>query len=92
MQPKIFGSFNAFQTKYSEPIERGLVKGATQSDQLKSDMLSTKLREMYKAHFLRRTKDAIFTIRCAETLGRQLKLTELPLKTDLVVWLPLTQT
>ena len=55
-------------------------------------MLSSKLREMYKAHFLRRTKDAIFTIRCAETLGRPLKLTELPLKTDLVVWLPLTHT
>lgn len=46
---------------------------------------------MYKAHFLRRTKNNIFTIRCAETLGRQLKLTELPLKTDLVIWLPLTQ-
>lgn len=45
---------------------------------------------MYKAHFLRRTKDNIFTIRCAETIGRPLKLTELPLKTDLVIWLPLT--
>jgi SNF2 family DNA or RNA helicase len=45
---------------------------------------------MYKAHFLRRTKDNIFTIRCSETLGRELKLTELPLKTDLVIWLPLT--
>jgi len=45
---------------------------------------------MYKDHFLRRTKDNIFTIRTAETLGRQLKMTELPLKTDLVVWLPLT--
>ena len=45
---------------------------------------------MYKAHFLRRTKDNIFTIRCAETIGRPLKLTELPLKTDLAIWLPLT--
>lgn len=45
---------------------------------------------MYKAHFMRRTKDNIFTIRCAETLDRPLKLTELPLKTDLVIWLPLT--
>lgn len=55
-------------------------------------MLSSKLRDMYKPHFLRRTKDAIFTIRCAETLGRPLKLSELPLKTDLVVWLPLSST
>jgi len=45
---------------------------------------------MYKNHFLRRTKDNIFTIRCAETLDRPLKMTELPLKTDLVIWLPLT--
>ena len=29
---------------------------------------------------------------CAETAGRPLKLNELPLKTDLVVWLPLSET
>jgi len=46
---------------------------------------------MYKSSFLRRTKDSIFTIKCAETAGRPLKLTELPLKTDLVVWLPLSE-
>jgi hypothetical protein len=27
----------------------------------------------------------------AETAGRPLKMTELPLKTDLVIWLPLTE-
>jgi hypothetical protein len=47
---------------------------------------------MYEAHFLRRTKDKIFKIVCAETAGRPLKLNELPLKTDLVVWLPLSET
>ena len=92
VQPKIFGTFNSFQSKYSEPIEKGLLKGATAADQQRSDQLSQKLREMYKGHFLRRTKDNIFTIRCAETLGRPLKLSELPLKTDLVIWLPLTVT
>ena len=45
---------------------------------------------MYESHFLRRTKDQIFKIVCAETAGRPLKLNELPLKTDLVVWLPLS--
>lgn len=30
VQPKIFGSFNSFQTKFTEPIEAGLVKGASQ--------------------------------------------------------------
>lgn len=46
---------------------------------------------MYSDHFLRRTKGNIFTVKCAETAGRPLKLTELPLKTDLVVWLPLNK-
>jgi SNF2 family DNA or RNA helicase len=92
VQPKIFGNFNNFQLKYTEPIEKGLLKGASRADQLKSDQLSSQLRQMYDSHFLRRTKDNIFTIRCAETLGRELKMTELPLKTDLVIWLPLTQT
>ena len=44
----------------------------------------------YQEHFLRRTKKNIFTIQCVETMKRPLKLSELPLKTDLVVWMPLT--
>lgn len=46
---------------------------------------------MYANHFLRRTKGNIFTVKCAETAGRPLKMTELPLKTDLVIWLPLNK-
>ena len=45
---------------------------------------------MYEGHFLRRTKNNIFKFLSAETAGRPLKLNELPLKTDLVVWVPLT--
>ena len=45
---------------------------------------------MYEPHFLRRTKAQIFKVVSAELLGRPLNMTELPLKTDLVVWLPLT--
>ena len=92
VQPKIFGSFNIFLTKFAEPIELGLLKDATKGDKERSDRLSTQLREMYGAHFLRRVKDNIFTIKIAETAGRALKLSELPLKTDLVVWLPLSET
>ena len=77
--------------KFSEPIEKGLLKGASASEIKNSDILSGKLREMYKGIFLRRTKDNIFTIKCAETAGRPLKLTELPIKTDLVIWLPLSE-
>lgn len=40
---------------------------------------------------MRRTKDQIFTVVSAETLGRPLRDTELPLKTDLVVWMPLSE-
>jgi hypothetical protein len=39
---------------------------------------------------LRRTKKNVFTIQCVETIKRPLRLSELPLKTDLVVWMPLT--
>jgi hypothetical protein len=46
---------------------------------------------MYLGHFLRRTKQEIFTIMSAELAQRPLKMTELPLKTDLVVWLPLAE-
>ena len=41
---------------------------------------------------MRRTKENIFKITIAETAGRELKMTELPLKTDLVIWLPLSET
>lgn len=37
VQPKIFGSFNNFATKFTEPIEKGLLKGASPSDQQRSE-------------------------------------------------------
>jgi hypothetical protein len=45
---------------------------------------------MYEGYFLRRTKNNIFKFMSAEMTKRPLKLNELPLKTDLVVWVPLT--
>lgn len=45
---------------------------------------------MYQDYFLRRTKGSIFKFLSAEMAGRPLKLNELPLKTDLVIWVPLT--
>lgn len=90
VQPKIFGSFNKFTRDYAEPIEKGLLKDASARDKAKAQELSNKLRKMYESHFLRRTKNQIFTVVSAELLGRPLKNNELPLKTDLVVWLPLS--
>lgn len=92
VQPKIFGPYQPFLTKYAEVIERGLLKDATPDQKSKAEQLSKQLRKLYEDHFLRRSKDNIFKIVCAETAGRPLKLNELPLKTDLVIWLPLSAT
>jgi SNF2 family DNA or RNA helicase len=91
IQPKIFGSFNRFTREYAEVIERGLLKDASARDKAKATDLSAKLRQMYEPHFLRRTKNQIFKVVSAELIGRPLKTSELPLKTDLVVWLPLSE-
>ena len=90
VQPKIFGSYNNFTREYADPIERGLLKDASSKDKGKAQDLSTKLRKMYDLHFKRRTKNQIFKVVSSENLGRPLRDTELPLKTDLVVWLPLS--
>lgn len=92
VQPKIFGSHHKFCREYSEKIEKGLLKNATAKEKQIGNQLSNELREIYHPHFLRRTKDKIFVVRSAEVCERELKATELPLKTDLVVWLPLTKT
>ena len=92
VQPKIFGPFSTFIRKYAETIEKGLLKDASSKEKTRADILSKEVRKMYDGHFLRRTKQEIFKFMCAETAGRPLKMTELPLKTDLVLWVPLTQT
>jgi len=43
-------------------IERGLLKDASAKEKDSADVLSKQLRAMYEGHFLRRTKDNIFTI------------------------------
>ena len=90
VQPKIFGPYSTFIQKYAEIIEKGLLKDASGKEKTRTEKLSKELRGMYEAYFLRRTKQNIFKFMCAETAGRPLKMTELPLKTDLVIWVPLT--
>ena len=68
------------------------MNGFPPQEKARSDTLSKQVRQMYEGHFLRRTKKNIFKFMCAETAGRPLKMTELPLKTDLVLWVPLTKT
>eukprot|EP00347_Sterkiella_histriomuscorum_P014209 403361753 len=90
VQPKIFGSQDKFKKEFADPIEKGLLKDANAREKQKSQSLSDSLRKMYESQFLRRTKNQIFTVVSAELLGRSLKNHELPVKTDLVVWLPLS--
>ena len=92
VQPKIFGPYSTFTHKYADIIEKGLLRDASSSAKARADKLSKELRAMYEPNFLRRTKANIFKFVCAETAGRTLKMTELPLKTDLVVWVPLSET
>ena len=91
VQPKIFGSFQRFTREYAEPIEKGLLKDVSGREKAKAHELSDKLRKMYERHFLRRTKNQIFKVVSAELIGRPLRNNELPVKTDLVVWLPLSE-
>lgn len=91
VQPGLFGNQSNFTKEYATPIENGLTKDATQAQKDKSKELSTKLRNKYKSHFLRRTKRQIFKVKSVETSDEPLKDNELPLKTDLVIWLELSE-
>lgn len=52
--------------------------------------LLNKLKELYAPYFLRWEKSQIFRIVSAEVIKRPLGTDELPLKTDLVIWMPLS--
>lgn len=90
VQPKIFGSYEVFEKHFASKIERGLLKDSLPHEKREAQELSRKLRLTYQDHFLRRTKKNIFTTLSAELVQRPLKMTEMPLKTDFVVWMPLT--
>ncbi|CDW81150.1 dna excision repair protein ercc-6-like protein [Stylonychia lemnae] len=85
-----FGEFFNFKRNYSFPIEQG-------SKNFKNIEMVTiareKIRELksiYAPFFLRRVKKQIFKIRSAELNPIQEKETVLPLKTDMVVWVTLS--
>jgi hypothetical protein len=48
------------------------------------------MKDLYRPHFIRRTKKEIFTSMSSELSVRELNWNELPYKTDIVVWIPLT--
>lgn len=92
VQPKIFGNYEKFQVHYGAPIEKGLLKDSSEYEKNTSQYLSKELKLKYQDHFLRRTKKNIFTIISSEYANRPLRISELPLKTDIVIWIPLLET
>ena len=67
------GNAAAFKRTYTDPISKGLLKGATDATMTESDRLSARLRRCYEPYILQRSKDAI------QNLG-------LTKKIDVVVW------
>ena len=70
-------------------IEKGLKKCASTRQKKNALEMIQKFKILYNNHFLRRIKKEIFKLKSAELSTSELASTELPLKTDLVVWIPL---
>ena len=85
----ILGTISEFKTQYHNQITKGLKKRALFKDMFRAKELILKLKEIYRPHFLRRTKKEIFEIKSSELSKTPLEACQLPLKTDLVVWIPL---
>ena len=80
-----------FKRDFAGPIKKGLQKHAKFKLKMNAiDQINT-MKRLYRPHFLRRTKKEIFSCKSSELQLRPLEWNELPFKTDLVVWIPLTQ-
>ena len=53
--------------------------------------LIAELKQKYRPFFIRRTKKEIFKVMSSELSDKPLEWNELPLKTDLVIWIPLSK-
>ncbi len=89
IEDDIFGTPTDFTEKYRSKIEAGLKKRALYKNMVRAQELIQELKSIYKPHFLRRTKKEIFEIKSAELSEEPLEACQLPLKTDLVIWIPL---
>lgn len=86
----VFGTFSRFKQQFSNPVKVGLQKNATKYERELAFKLLIKLKELYGPYFIRREKNQIFKMVSAEVIKRPLMTDELPLKTDLVIWMPLS--
>lgn len=91
IQKNIFGSQKDFERKYAIPIEKGLVADAWRSEKEMSKKLSDHLRKIYTPYYLWRLKTDIFKVKSVGNQEVELADDELPLKSDFVIWLQLTE-
>jgi len=91
VQDNVFGSYNNFKQNIAVYIERGMKRGASQYHKQQAMYAIARFKEAYDPIFLRRTKKEIFSVKSSEMVQRDLLMTELPLKTDIVVWIPLSE-
>ena len=68
-----------------------MTRDASERERQISSDTTDKLRRIYAPFFLRRCKKDVFRMQSVELAGgKGLAADELPLKTDLVVWMPLS--
>ncbi|TNV70831.1 hypothetical protein FGO68_gene3441 [Halteria grandinella] len=87
----ILGTQSEFQSNYRNVIENGLKKRALYKNIMRAKEAIAKLKGIFTPHFLRRTKREIFDVKSSELSEQPLDRHQLPLKTDLVVWIPLNE-
>eukprot|EP00927_Polykrikos_kofoidii_P064604 TRINITY_DN5999_c0_g1_i2.p1 TRINITY_DN5999_c0_g1~~TRINITY_DN5999_c0_g1_i2.p1 ORF type:complete len:1235 (+),score=293.63 TRINITY_DN5999_c0_g1_i2:388-3705(+) len=92
-QPGLLGNHATFERDFSEQIARGSKKNASTFAVELKDNLARELKRLKEPHFLRRMKSEVAGPQQAVILGQQLQHApkELPSKTDVVLWLNLTQ-
>lgn len=87
----MFGNMNSFKEKFANPINKGLMKLAKYSVKRKAVDLIAEMKALYTPFFKRRMKGEIFKTVSSELTERPLEALELPFKTDIVVWIPLSK-
>lgn len=90
-QPGLLGNHATFERTFSEQIEKGSKRNATAFAVELKDHLARELKRLTAPHFLRRLKDEVqLTGNAPPETGAGVAPENLPPKTDVVLWLNLT--
>jgi len=92
VQPGLLGNHATFERNFSEQIAKGFKRNASRYAVELKDHLAKELKRLTAPHFLRRLKvDVTAEGEAAAGAGGAPPVEELPPKTDVVLWLSLTQ-